>query len=81
MLVIYPHGSRETEHGSTSQCWPEKEQQKDCEWVQSAQKIKFKCRITHSTTQYHLVNVYCQKTPTWDQYFTLDRWITTYYIS
>lgn len=39
-LIIYPHGSRETERGSTSQCWLKKEPQTNCEWVQSAQMTK-----------------------------------------
>ena len=48
MLIIYPHGARETEHGSTSQCWLKKEPQKNCEWVQSAQITKFKCEVSQS---------------------------------
>jgi len=46
MPVIYQHGSRENGHGSASQCWQGKEQQRNSEWVQSAQVTSFMCGIT-----------------------------------
>lgn len=48
MLVVYLHGSREIEHGSTFQCWQGKVLRKDCEWVQPAQVTEFKVRLLKS---------------------------------